>query len=352
MLGRLHFRPAAVSRKRAVHWVSILAIAAVPFSNADAQRKITDFSLASQPPIWTRSGSADTTLIDAASLLIVAGRVYLIDPAAPAVSALDARSGSTLWRYSRKGHGPGEMLQPALLSWHPRGIVVVDRGTARLYLFSVDGKLLAEQGVPGGVFVGGLCSLNDGTIILSFATFSGSPLMSTRIGSNVAKKVAFPFQRTARNPSDFVLDLTSTTPAGNTGCVASRKANDGIAMTSVGDVAPAMPYIERLDPGPSKQMGQTHDQPSRPIPIPFSISSGAYAGGVYVWFGGKECQNHCIDIYSVPTLKYVQTLRFASRPRFHIQYIAIAENMLVADGISDEGFPFVMAFHLPSLKVP
>ena len=96
-----------VSLAATIGTLSALITAGLPAAAA-AQRVTVDMKIASLRPLWIRRNADDTTLLRPNLLLVRDGRIFLTDPAGPAVIALDAATGKTLWRYARRGSGPGE----------------------------------------------------------------------------------------------------------------------------------------------------------------------------------------------------------------------------------------------------
>lgn len=315
---------------------------------ARAQRATTDLTLSDKSMLWMRGSETDTTIVDPNRILVSNGRIYVTDPKGAAVLALDARTGKTLWRYSKRGSGPGELRSPALSSWHPGGVVIADNDNHRLYLFSTDGKLSAEQPVPLGQFVAGLCSFSSGDVLLYSPAPPNSATITFRFGSQATKQFPFPFDPSAPNLIAHALDLTSI-PGGRYGCIASKKTGDGIAALSPGIPSVTGSFVERLQQRPFKAPSEVRD--TSDIPIPFSLRSGFDGTSAYVWFGGKSCAARCVDFYSMPTLRYTYTLRIIGKTGIGVRDLAIDGRTLYLLGGRD-GVPVVAAFTIPQRRTP
>jgi hypothetical protein len=327
-------------------WSSLI-LTTLASSAGLAQRKTSDITVTAPRALWIRGDEADTSWVEPNQILLVDGRLYMTDPKGPAVIALDATSGRTIWRYSKPGGGPGEMRGPTALSWHPQGIVVVDNANQRLYLFSRTGRLIAEQPAPLGRFVGSLCSLNDGTMIASVATLSGVSVYATRFGAGSPQPYPFPFDTAARRtPLDHAMDLAPTRRTDKYGCLATRKADEGMALLTAGGAASKASYVERIHQRPVKPPEEMRD--TSDLPIPFSLKSTISAETAYVWFGGKSCAHRCIDLYSIPGLSYIRSLRIAGPTGLGVRDLTIDNGILAVLGDRD-GVPVIAAFRLAQL---
>ena len=335
---------------------SVLALAftisAAFTARLNAQRRYVDLDM-SQPRLWTRtSDDQDTTLVAPNRIIVAHGLLIVTDPRAPAVVALDLRTGTTIWRYApHSGSGPGEMKQPDIAADNPRGVLVSDNGTHRLYLLSAaSGKLLQEHNTPNGRFITGLCSLHDGRLVLETATMSGTPFLLATLGSNDITPLRFPFDTGGHAQMlDFAADLAPVTlPSGATACTASRKTADGLAIIPTTATSKAVPFIEhgkQREVKPVEQIRDTSD-----LPIAFSLRSGQLGSFGYVWFGGSECGRHCIDFYATPSLSYVVTARMVKRMGIGLQDLVINGDMLYVLGAIN-GAPTITAIHFPASSI-
>ena len=309
-----------------------------------AQRKITDFTVAKQRPLWVRLDPDGTTIGSPNWVLVRDGRVYLTDFDGPAVLALDARTGSTLWRYSREGSGPGEFRHPGFVFWHPRGVGVVDNHTRRIYLLSPEGRLLAEQGVPNGLFVGNACSLDDESVVLDAAVFAGPSLFRTRFGQPGSETtIRFPFDTVRIHPNHRAMALASA--PGGPGCFGARKLTQGMTLLSQAGPAAPRPFIESPRERPFKDPSQIRD--TSDLPIQFALRAGVSGSTAFVWFGGSKCSERCIDFYSLPDLRYLHTIRLRGRTGINMHNLDIEGDLIVMLGSRDD-VPLVAAYRLPS----
>jgi hypothetical protein len=318
-----------------------LALAVTVSPAAHAQRRITDFGVAKQAPLWLRLDADGTTLGNPNWHFVRNGRVYITDWDGPAVLALDARTGALLWRYAKEGSGPGEFRHPAFVVWHPRGIVVVDNSLLRLYLFSEDGRLLSEQTTPHGLSVDAVCSLDDGSMIISTVVLRGSPLFRVRFGERAAQPFPFPFDTAVVHPMHLAVDLAA---APSVGCLIARKVTAGMAMLSRSGPGVPRSFIESpKERGfkPSAQIRDTSD-----LPIQFAQRTGVTGRTAFVWFGGTKCDGRCIDFYSLPDLRYLHTIRIQGRTGINMNNLDIEGDLVVMLGSRDD-IPLVAAYRLP-----
>ncbi len=334
---------AASFRGRSTGTVALVAMLAVTAAGSmHAQRRSTDFAVARQKPLWTRIDPDGTTIGSPNWIIVHDGRVYLNDYDGPAVLALDARTGRTLWRYAREGRGPGEFRHPAFVFWHPRGVAVVDNDTRRLYLLSPEGVLLAERGVPRGLFIGGACSLDDGSMILDAAVLGGPSLYRARFGETSSDVYRFPFDTAGGHPNHRALSLAST--ARGSGCFAARKVTAGMAVLAAAGPGPARGFIESPKERPFKDASMIRD--TSDLPIQFALRSGVSGDTAFVWFGGTKCHSRCIDFYSLPDLRYLHTIRLDGRTGINMHNLAIEGDLVVMLGSRDD-VPLVAAYRLP-----
>ena len=159
----------------------------------EAQRTITDLRLDQDHVEWIRVERSDSLFAHPNAVFLAGDLVVVTDPAAHDVVALDAASGQLKWRYLKPGRGPGEMQRPDQAAWHPDGVVVVDNGTHRLYLLSPSGDLLWEKPTPHGTFVSGVCSVQDGTLILNVASLPSHALVHFDPATGKDQVLPFPF---------------------------------------------------------------------------------------------------------------------------------------------------------------
>lgn len=337
---------AGCRRCRATMPVALLCLSLGCATVLPAQRRNTDFAVARQQPLWTRLDADGTTIGSPNWVVLRGGRVYLTDFDGPAVVALDARTGATLWRYSKAGEGPGEFRHPAIVFWHPRGAAVIDNHTRRIYLFSPDGRLLAEQRVPGGLNIGNACSLADGSMVLSATVLGGPSLFRTAFGRERAETVRLPFDTARMHPYHGAMELAPT-PDG-AACFAARKVTGGMALLPT--TGPAVPraFVESPVQRPFKEAAEIRD--TTDLPIPFALRAGASGSTAFVWFGGTQCRNHCIDFYSLPDLRYLHTIRIEGRTGLGMYNLDIEGDLIVMLGSRDD-VPMVAAYRLPRPRV-
>ena len=338
--------PAGCRLRRATMAVALLCLSLASATALPAQRRHTDFAVSEQQPLWTRLDADGTTIGSPNWVLVRGGRVFLTDFDGPAVVALDARTGATLWRYSKAGEGPGEFRHPAIVFWHPRGAAVIDNHTRRIYLFSADGRLLAEQGVPRGLNIGNACSLADGSMVLSATVMAGPSLFRVAFGRERAETVRLPFDTAGMHPYHAAMELAPTTDG--TACLGARKLTAGMALLPTAGPAVPHAFVESPAQRPFKAPSEIRD--TADLPIPFALRAGVTGSTVFVWFGGIQCRNRCIDFYSLPDLRYLHTIRIEGRTGLGMHNLDIDGDLVVMLGSRDD-VPMVAAYRLPRPRV-
>ncbi|MES2304883.1 MAG: hypothetical protein V4558_05220 [Gemmatimonadota bacterium] len=323
-------------------WALILAASAA----GQGGRKVIELQLKYSDARWVVGGDSSGPLVNPNRIMASGSLVLITDPGAPGVVALDSRTGKELWRYGKKGRGPGEMIQPVLASWHPDGTVIVDNGTRRLYFIATSGKLLEERSIPNGLFIAGICSLRTGEVIVHYPDPVGSGLGVIRSKSRALPKVAYPFAIGGPSMTDRALDLTSLPSAGSPKCVAARKTANGLAVFSPTGTPKQVKYIEALEQRkyrPAMEAKDTSD-----LPIPFALDVSADAGKIYVYFGGStSCSFLCVDVYDAADLRYLQTYRLRGKLGVRPMDVIVANGELVILGMRDD-LPIVLSFGMPA----
>lgn len=322
-------------------WAVILAASAAGQSG----RMVTELQLKYSDALWVVGGDSSGPLVNPNRIISSGSMIVITDPGAPGVVALDSRSGKEMWRYGKKGRGPGEMIQPVIASWHRDGAVVVDNGTRRLYFLANSGRLLEERSIPNGLFVAGICSLRTGEVILHYPDPVGSGLGITRSKSRALPKVSYPFAIPGPSMTDRALDLTSLPSAGPPKCIAARKTANGLAVFSPTGAPRQGKYIEKLEQRKYRSAMEAKD--TSDLPIPFALDVSADAGRVYVYFGGSTpCSFLCLDVYDATDLRYLQTYRLRGKLGVRPMDVIVANGALVILGMRDD-LPIVLAFAIP-----
>lgn len=344
--GRSHGRRLVLSGLFGCAAAAAVACGPAEGSSQRPSRVYADLAIGDARPIWIRSDKADTTLIFPNRSLLAHNRVFVTDPGGPAVSALDAATGATEWRYARQGSGPGELKSPQLLAWHPDGLVVADNENRRLYLFDIAGHLLHETKAPHGLGITAMCSFSDGRVLVNVAVMTGTSLYVTDFVGSDPEPLALPFDTASGSPLDRAVDLASAAPSDVDGCVGTRKTNRGMALLRETGPPVLADYVETVVQRPYKPPQLLND--TTDLPIPFSRRAGVTDGHVWVWFGGESCASRCIDFYRLPGLRYEYSLRLTGRKTgLGLYDLAIANNRMVVLG-SRDGAPLIAMYRLPA----
>lgn len=151
------------------------------------------------PPAVARASAVivdperDSTWTSVGSFALLGCALAVTDPVAMQLRVLD--SGATRWRtIGRAGRGPGELRHPLAIAAQPDStLVVMDWVRRRLIRYRLDGKLLADVPLRGGVshhaHIGRIALAPDGrivdywmalaqTILIPKADFDTLPLVS------------------------------------------------------------------------------------------------------------------------------------------------------------------------------
>lgn len=321
-------------------FIPILALAAPVASQA---RRFVDLPLDSQSALWVRGHEGDTLLADPNRVAVVGSMLVLTDPVGPSVTALDTGNGRVLWRYARRGTGPGEMREPAMVVPFGPGLLVADNQTRRFYVLDTRGRFVREAAVPKGHFVAGLCPIRSGMVVMHYAALQGSRLALIEVDSGRQRDLPALFPGPARDPNEGVFDLSA---AGNNQCIATRKTASGMVVFAVDGAARRGEFVERIRQRPYVPVAQIRD--TSQLPIPFSLSSATSGNRVYVWFGGStSCRFRCIDVYSLQSLDYLYTIRFTGRLGINLRHVAISDGRIYLLGMRED-VPVVAAYRLPS----
>jgi len=310
---------------------------------AQGARRVRDLAIDPSKALWLREERSDSLLVNPNRVMVIDGLLIVTDPKAPAVIALDPETGRTVWRYDKEGRGPGEFKAPVLAAWHPNGILVVDDATARLFLFSRAGALIRESPVPGGLFVGGVCSYPDGSMLLSVPGPPQLALFSFRFGDTRGEPASFPFVSKGDNLAGSAMDLTSTPPESGV-CLASRKTEEGLASLSERGAIATGSFVEHVRQRPYLPPSEIKD--TSDIPIPFSLRNGVLGHEAFVWFGGVTCASRCVDFYDFPSLRYRRSLRLVGKSGIGLRDLTMTPGRLFILG-SRDGYPVVGAFAIP-----
>ena len=329
-------------------WILAAGFAACAFDGDAADpRRITQVDVNTLTPLWTISGSDDTTLLDPFVMLLDSGRVFLSEPDGPYISALDATSGALLWKYGQKGDGPGEFRRPMYLAWHPDGVLVGDSRSFRLVLVSRDGQFVVETSSPHGLSMASICALRNGTTLSNVVSMGPDvPLYTKRFGESESPPTTGAMSRF--RDMEGVVDLTSLGVAGLDGCLASRKVFDGLAIVGPDGDSILTPYIEHVTQRPLKPPEQIRD--TSDIPIPFSLRSGVAGDKAYVIFGGQTCASRCIDFYDLPSLAYSHSIQFVNMRGYLSDVAFDGDKMLVLRLLNST--PTLAAYRLDELGIP
>ncbi|MBK7595525.1 MAG: hypothetical protein IPJ11_09840 [Gemmatimonadetes bacterium] len=319
---------------------------APPAIGAQGIRKLGDVVVALKSARWVVEDSLGQDLVNPNLLSIVRNVVIVTDPSGPAVVAYDLASGKRLWRYSKKGRGPGEMWEPGMAAWHPKGIVIVDNGARRLTVLDMKGRFVSAQPVPMGQFVTAVCVRPNGDALLNVPGREEDAMVLLPANGSRERRYGVLFPPGSQNPlgTGGAVDLVQT-GGKSSKCIAARKMDEGLAALDVDSVVRRGRFIESVRQRPFKSYAEVKD--TSELPIPFSLHAGYDGREVYVWFGGKSCARRCIDFYDPATLAYRRSYRLIGRTGISLLDLAIVGQTIVALGTRD-GTPIVVAFPITS----
>lgn len=333
-------RPPALRVRRALLQVAMVAWAASTVT-AQGVRQAKDVTISMQTAHWVVEDSIGQDLVNPNLLSVVRNTVVVTDPTAPAVVAYDLATGRRLWRYSKKGRGPGEMWEPGMSAWHPQGVVVVDNGARRLTILDMNGRFISAQPVPLGQFVTAICVRSNGDALINVPGPEDQAVLVLPADGSKYRPHGILFPPGSRNPLALggAVDFAAT--GRNHDCVASRKMDDGLAVLDAKGVARRGRFVESLRQRPFKSYAEIRD--TADLPLSFSLHAGFDGDDVFVWFGGKSCAKRCIDLYDPATLAYKRSYRLVGRTGISVLDLVLAGSRVIVLGTRD-GTPVVAAF--------
>ncbi len=249
-----------------------------------------DLPLDANHALWLRTDENDTTLVDPNRITVVNGQLIVLDARNTSLVALSPRDGKTIWRYEKRGAGPGEMKLPSFVTALGTDLLVADNDTRRFYVLSAQGKFVREMPVPNGLFVAGLCAVSPSTVVMHYAAMNGPQLMTVDLVSGRTSVIPEQFTPAPDNPNATIYDLAG---AGSNGCVASRKSAPGWSLFKAGAPSRTVPFVETLSQRKYVPYSQIKD--TTQLPIPFSLDVAVDGASLFVWFGGKtSCAFRCV----------------------------------------------------------
>lgn len=314
-----------------------------------AQRRVVVAALGTGNMLWSFGGS-DEELLRPNRITLIDSLLIVNDPSEPSIEAIDTRSGRLAWRYTKSGAGPYEINQPFLVSWHPRGIIVVDNQNRKVLLLSTGGEALAESPVPGGLYVAGLCALISGEMVIHVPSPDGSGLILFDFDNSPPRTLADPFAKNTLSMSERIVDLASTEGSGGRRCLAVRRLADGLATFQSAGAGRSGRYVERVTQRriiPPQEIKDTSQ-----LPIQFGLRGTVVGTSAVVRFGGKSrCAFKCYDFYSLATLDYTRTVQLDMQLPVRTRDVIIAPGRIYVLGTRGD-YPVLMAFRIPSDVTP
>lgn len=292
--------------------------------------------------LWTVGGrEQDTTLVYPSRLATDGRLVYVLDAGVPGITALDLPSGTIIWRFSRPGRGPGEILAPMSMAlWPGGGIVVADNATRRFTVLDREGRVKREIVPRLPLLAEDVCVLADSSLLLVGPTPNG---MLTRMGIS-GRVLAYP------STPDPALSLPGLrfrggilAAAGNR-CFLAMQFDSRFYTLGVGGVEMKGRTVERYTlgdtakraPGRHPQLGETQA----------AIAASADGQTLDVVFDGlTDVSGRTIDRYDAGSGRYRGSVLAPKPPVNRVVWMArVGEVFLFIHGI--DGFAAVSAFRL------
>lgn len=250
------------------------------------------------------------------------------------VKAFDRR-GRQLWKYGRRGAGPGEFGGIGSLSIGPSGLVwLADRGNARLYALSRDGVLrsaIALRQVPEEVI-----QLGDSALVVWFPLDSALVALSLD-GRRLIRRLPLP---SAARSAHVIVRSELKLAASDQQSVAigflyssllGRLSLSGGTLSATGIDSVPFPGPKRWHTSP--QAGRIGPDPLAPRTVAalatdgrrlLALSAGLVADKEVSPRGGDDASD-VIDLYSARTLEYLGSWRLPTTA----QSMAWADSTLV-----------------------
>jgi hypothetical protein len=262
--------------------------------------------------LWSRGGDeSERSLLSPFRMVVDSDNVYVLDRLNHNITAFRLADGEIEWSRGRHGGGPGEFTDPQGISVGSSGrILVLDRGNARISLFTRSGHLDAEIPI-GEPFAQQACEVGDGSLLMARGGFS-SPLLRLSPDGKDLGEVVLPWPEVSlAHPLQVQGELASA--PGGSGCVFAMSLGWGFASFDDSGVVSAR-YVE------SHGLPTVQYQPS-PRGAPPSVllnnptENGALGvsivgGELTLGFGGQSPDKfRLLDVYDIATGEYLLSRR-------------------------------------------
>lgn len=267
--------------------------------------------------LWLRGGETDSLLLLPLDVTANAKTVFILDGGGKRVVALNASDGSLAWTAGGPGAGPEEFRMPTAMSLtHSGNLLVADQQNGRISIVGPTGKVTGHILFSGYTYVQGLCSLADGSMLLTTLE-NDRPVLRVGPDGTVRERLDLPWP-----------ELRTVEPIARQGflagtedfsqCVLTLATGPGFVRYGTGGFSPAYNYVEQIDPpevdvaersSPGRETKATHMRRRSIAATDASVSGGF----VNVSFEGQSASaGRLIDRYDLRTGRYRETFQFTS----------------------------------------
>lgn len=280
---------------------------------AAGQRKVAPVAW---DTVWVRGGPSDTLLLMPLDVVANARHVYVLDAGAKRVVALRTADGSLAWTAGGAGGGPEEFKAPTALALTPAGnVLVADHQNARISVISPEGVFAGHVPFAGFDYVQGICSLDDGDILVTTLS-RDRPVFRLSSKGALEQRLPLPWP-----------ELQSVDPVGRQAllsgsddfktCALALALGRGFAIYRDSGFAVTADYVEAQETpevAVSVHEGRKGRVTSARLPQRniAATNASASAGVLSVSFEGKTpAGGRLIDRYDLATGAYLETYEFA-----------------------------------------
>ena len=280
---------------------SLVLLACGCDTEAPSERKIT---VTEWDTVWVTTRAMMDSLIPAPGLLTYNdGALFVVERSTPRVVALDAESGTFLWKAGRMGAGPEEFA--GIAAAYPDrdgGLAVVDIRNRRISRLSPRGEFVSRIGTGNlGQQPTQVCRLGENRLIVA-DVFRSRLIESDSSGAPIGSHQL------------LWADLESTdwqsrqvTIRGNgeaTRCLVALSTGRGFALLSPDSGPIVVPYIESFEP---YQIGSRADEGE--MTHWATYQAAILNDTVSILFSGQTPEkDRLIDRYDAPSGRYLETL--------------------------------------------
>lgn len=284
--------------------------------------------------LWVRGGPRDDAILAQPLKMAAFGDLLIVlDPGQDGITALRISDGTLVWRYSRRGDGPGELRNPVAMTVMPNGqIAVADASSHRLTVIDSSGRFV-HTSMHQRPSIDALCAI-DRDLLLSFGGMAsvGFAIINVRSGKTV-REVPSPWRATPSS-DHFVLQGQLSPDSADGDCVFAETIGSRFALFRSGDRLWEAEYIEPI-------AAATPPRPGRP-PDASAISTSIRGDTVIVSFDGRtRDRRKLIDFYSRRDGRYLKSV---VTPRNASWMTRSRDTYFVLHGI--DGYPAISALRM------